>query len=270
MISNEQFMKQAAWVDFLKLRASYGEVGNDQGAGYYAYKNLYGFNQNAGEMAIVANQFAAPDLKWETTQSFDIGIDLRLWNRLDVTIDYFNKRSKDLLYNENLPQSAGPISTDDVNPYITRNFGSVKNYGVEIALNADLIRTKDWRWDFGVNATFLKNKIKELPRHEGYESGTQRLEEGHSIYEFYLYQYAGVDQLTGYAMYEVDVDAYDPEELAASGDAELINGQYHDLCPQGLEWYGTADCIWRHHDESDVEKPDIQCTVLLFAGRKGV
>lgn len=242
VISNEQFMKQAAWVDFLKLRASYGEVGNDQGAGYYAYKNLYGFNQNAGELAIVANQFASPDLKWETTQSFDIGIDLRLWNRLDVTIDYFSKRSKDLLYNENLPQSAGPISTDDVNPYITRNFGSVKNYGVEIALNADLIRTKDWRWDFGVNATFLKNKIKELPRHEGYESGTQRLEEGHSIYEFYLYQYAGVDQLTGYAMYEVDADAYDPEALAASGAAELINGQYYTPITTYArkDWSGTA------------------------------
>ena len=242
MISNEQFMKPVAWVDFLKLRASYGEVGNDQGAGYYAYKNLYSLNQNAGNLAFVANQLAATDLKWETTQSFDIGIDLRLWNRLDVTIDYFNKRSKDLIYNENMPQSGGAISTDELYPYITRNFGSVKNYGVEVALNVDLIRNKNWRWDLGVNATFLKNKIKELPQHKGYENGSQRLEEGHSIYEFYLYQYAGVDQLTGYAMYEFDTEAYDPEAAVADGYAEQINGKYYTPITTYArkDWSGTA------------------------------
>lgn len=242
MISNERFMKQASWVDFLKLRAAYGEVGNDQGAGYYAYKTLYGFNQNANEMAIVASQLGATNLKWETTQSFDIGIDARLWNRLDVTIDYFNKRSKDLIYNEKLPQSGGTLGTSETNPYITRNFGSVKNYGVEIALNVDLIRNRNWRWDLGVNATFLKNKIKELPRHEGYEDGSKRFEEGHSIYEFYLYQYAGVDQLTGYAMYEFDTETYDPEEYVNAGYAEQINGKYYTPITTYArkDWSGTA------------------------------
>lgn len=242
MISNEQFMKPVTWVDFLKLRASYGEVGNDQGAGYYAYKNLYGFNLNGGNLAIVANQLAATGLKWETTQSFDVGIDLRLWNRLDVTIDYFNKLSKDLIYNENLSQSGGAVGTGDLNPYITRNFGSVKNYGVEVALNVDLIRNKNWRWDLGVNATFLKNQIKSLPQHNGYEEGTLRFEEGHSIYEFYLYQYAGVDQLTGYAMYEFDTEAYDPEAAVADGYAEQINGKYYTPITTYArkDWSGTA------------------------------
>ncbi len=242
VISNEGFMKKASWVDFLKLRGSYGEVGNDQSAGWYAYKTLYGLGQNDNKMALVASQLGNPDLKWETTQSFDIGIDARLWDRVDLTLDYFSKRSKDLIYNENLPQSGGTLSTGDSNPYITRNFGSVKNYGVEVAVNVDLIRNKNWKWDLGVNATFLKNKIKELPNHEGYDSGTQRLEEGHSIFEFYLYQYAGVDQLTGYAMYEFDTENYDAETYAAAGYAEEIGGKYYTPVTSYArkDWSGTA------------------------------
>ena len=222
MISNEQFMANATNVNFLKLRASYGEVGNDRSADYYAYRTIYEIDTNNKQLAVRANQMGATDLKWETTQAFDIGVDARFWDRLDVTVDYFNKKSKDLIYNENLPQSAGTLSTGDSNPYITRNFGSVKNYGLEINLNADLIRTRNWRWDFGVNATFLKNKVKQLPKGEGYNSGNYRFEEGHSMYEFYMYQYAGVDQMTGLAMYELDSETYDPEVYG-----ELIGGKYY-------------------------------------------
>ncbi len=242
VVSNEQFMKKASWVDFLKLRASYGEVGNDQSAGYYASKTLYGFGQNDNKLAVVASQLGNPDLKWETTQSFDVGIDARLWNRVDLTVDYFSKRSKDLIYNENLPESVGSLGTDETNPYITRNFGSVKNYGVEVSVDVDLIRSKNWKWDLGVNATFLKNKVKELPDHKGYDSGTQRYEEGHSIYEFYLYQYAGVDQLTGYAMYEFDTENYDAEMYASAGYAEEIGGKYYTPVTTYArkDWSGTA------------------------------
>ena len=242
VISGEEFLADSKTVDYLKLRASYGEVGNDQGASYYAYKTLYGFGQNNNNMAIVAGQLGATDLKWETTQSFDIGIDARLWDRLDVTVDYFNKVSKDLIYNQKLPQSGGTLGTDESHPYITRNFGSVRNYGVEVALNVNILRTKDWRWDFGVNATFLKNKIKELPDHEGYEDGNKRFEEGHSVYEFYLYQYAGVDQMTGYAMYEFDTENYDAEQYAAAGYAEQIDGKYYTPVTTYArkDWSGTA------------------------------
>lgn len=95
---------------------------------------------------------------------------------------------------------------------------------------------------FGRERHVPEEQNQELPNHEGYESGTQRLEEGHSIYEFYLYQYAGVDQLTGYAMYEFDTENYDAESLAPYGYAEEIGGKYYTPVTTYArkDWSGTA------------------------------
>ena len=246
--SAEEFMKNAKWVDFLKLRASYGEIGNDASAGYYAslstYTSAYGII--GGNSTIFANQLGNPNLKWETTQSFDIGIDARLWNRVDVTLDYFKKRSKDLLFDVNLAPSIGTLAPDNSYPTIAQNIGSVDNSGIELAVNVDLIRTKNWHWDFGVNASFVKNKVKTLPASaetgNGYISGLYRFEEGHSMYEFYLYQYRGVDQLTGRALYAFDTEKYDPADYADGTNAIQIGDDYYAINTTYAkrDWSGEA------------------------------
>ena len=119
--------------------------------------------------------------------------------------------STNLLFDVYQPISAGGTSTSSVESVQTKNIGSVSNYGIELNLDVDIIKTKNFSWNVGANATFLKNKILVLPeqnREEGIINGTKKLMEGHSIYEFWTYQYAGVDQLTGHCLYEIDGDNY--------------------------------------------------------------
>ncbi len=250
VVSSEQFMANADWVDFLKVRASYGEVGNDASAGYYAYSSIYGAGMtNGGNSTIIASQLGNPNLQWETTQSFDIGVDARLWNRVDVTLDYFRKTSKDLLFDVKMAPSVGTLSPSDAYPSVTQNIGSVLNSGIEVAVNVDIIKTKDWKWDMGFNASFVKNEIKELPlsvgeKGNGYISDLYRFEEGHSMYEFYTYQYQGVDQMTGRALYAFDSENNDPvaDKLVEGLDYVNINGTDYALTTTYAkrDWAGEA------------------------------
>lgn len=103
---------------------------------------------------------AAPDIKWETTQTVDVAVEGRLFNKLNFQIGYFDKRSKDLLFEVRLPLSAGSYPWQDKVMNLTqyKNIGTVSNRGWEISLNADAIDSKDWKWNIGVDATFLKTK----------------------------------------------------------------------------------------------------------------
>ncbi len=241
MISEEDFMADVDWVDDLKLRASYGEVGNDAGVDYYAFMALYNSDVNNGLGAYYKNQLMNENLKWETTSSFDIALEARLFDRWNVSVDYFDKRSRDLLFNVYNPLSAG--STDVWGSAMSsqyRNIGSVSNRGIEFATDVDIIRSNDWNWNVGFNMTWLKNEIIELPDGEDILNGIQQFSEGHSIYEFYTYQYAGVDQMNGRALYEIDPDQI--ETAQANGYHVNINGQdyTYNTTYARKDWSGTA------------------------------
>ncbi|WP_343206230.1 SusC/RagA family TonB-linked outer membrane protein [Bacteroides sp. An19] len=247
MISKEKFMEDVTWVDDLKLRASYGEVGNDAGVDYYAYMALYNSDTNAGLGAYYKNQLMNEDLKWETTTSFDIAVEARLFDRWNISFDYFDKRSRDLLFNVYNPLSAGAtdlwgIGSADATAMssMAKNIGSVSNRGIEIATDVDVIRTKDWNWNIGMNLTWLKNEIIELPDGEDILNGVQMFSEGHSIYEFYMYQYAGVDQMNGRALYEIDPTKV--ESAKAAGYHVNINGTdyTYNTTYARKDWSGTA------------------------------
>ena len=107
IISQEKFMKDLTWIDNLKFRVSYGEVGNDAGADYYAYKELFYSDVNAGIGAFYKIQIPNKNLKWETSGSLDIALEGRLFNRFNFSLDFFNKTSKDLLFTVYNPLSAG-------------------------------------------------------------------------------------------------------------------------------------------------------------------
>ncbi|WP_296259086.1 SusC/RagA family TonB-linked outer membrane protein [uncultured Phocaeicola sp.] len=249
MISEEKFMKGIDWINSLKLRASYGEVGNDAGVDYYAYKSLYSSDTNSGMGAYYKTQNANQDLKWETSSSFDIALEGRLFERLNFSIDFFNKKSKDLLFNVYNPLSAGatgwPWNADGTAgtgmSSIYKNIGSVRNTGVEIALDVDAIRTKDWRWNIGLNLTSLHNEITKLPDGKDILNGVQNFSEGHSIYEFYTYTYAGVDQLTGRSLFNADPEKV-TDALRASGDVVTINGKdyVYNTSYAKKDWQGSA------------------------------
>ena len=217
-ISREEFMKSLGWVDNLRYRVSYGQVGNDRGSGYYGYMALYDLGvKYGGKAASYKIQNEAYDLVWESENSFSTALEGRLFDRLNFTAEYFNKVTKDLIFDVEHPSSVGGISSGSVTTATTQNIGSVRNYGVEFSADFDIIKKRDFVWNFGVNATWMKNTILKLPEtditnYDGLQNamrnGTKLWAEGHGIYDWHLYQYAGVDQMTGNALYLIDDTKY--------------------------------------------------------------
>ncbi|MBC5836388.1 SusC/RagA family TonB-linked outer membrane protein [Flavobacterium muglaense] len=211
LISEENFLKDNSIVSDLKVRGSYGELGNNQtqdadgNALYFPYKQLFetGYNEldNTG---VVLGGAVDPNLTWEKTASTDIGLDFGLFNnRITGTVDYYNKKSVDLIYNKPVPGSTG-------NTGITTNVGALRNYGWEVTLNSNNIRTPQFTWNTGVNLSFDKNEIAQLTQ-ASFINGNKRWEVGRSLYEFYMQEWAGVDPTDGYAMWYKD-------ELDGSGN----------------------------------------------------
>lgn len=222
ILSKENFMQSfAGTLDDLKFRASYGQVGNDASAEYYAHLALYNIDQNANLAALYKSQNAA-NVHWEALGSLSTAIEGRAFNRLNFNIEYFDKRSKDLLFNVNLPLSAGATSTTVAESTILQNIGVVSNKGIEVTADVDIYKSADLRWNFGANATFMKNKIISLPeqnRENGIISGTKKYMEGHSVYDFWAYQFVGVDQMTGDALYLPDTKNYNVNGSVPGGSA---------------------------------------------------
>jgi TonB-linked outer membrane protein, SusC/RagA family len=192
ILSEEGFLKGSSVLNFLKLRASYGLTGNAE-IGEYEYLSLYGISNYPSLPGFVPTQLGNPDLHWEKTAQADVGIEFGiLANRLSGEVDYYNKRTTDLLLNVNIPSSTG----FDV---ITRNLGKLRNQGLELTLNSVNIDGA-FRWTTSFNIAFNKNRITDL-RGQIIESGQQRAVEGEAIGVFYLPKYLGVDPATGDAQY---------------------------------------------------------------------
>jgi len=211
VISQEKFMDNYKWVNFLKLRADYGEVGNDAGAGYYGYQALYNVNQNANVGALYLTQFPNTALKWETGQSWGVALEGRLFNRLNFIVEYFDKRNKDLLFDVYLPLSAGATTSSSAESVVTQNLGTISNRGWELSADIDVFRSRDWKINIGANATFLKNEVVKLPeqfRENGIIDGTKKIMEGKDRYSFWTYTWEGIDTYNGQSLYKFNDEEY--------------------------------------------------------------
>ena len=249
LISKEAFMQNVGWVNTLKLRADFGEVGNDSGTGYYGYQALYTSGQNANKGAYWLSQLANNELMWETAQSWGVGIESRLFNRWNLNVEYFDKRNKDLIFDVILPISAGATSTGGTNPGITQNIGTMSNRGVEIETDFDVVRTRDFRFNVFANATFLKNKIVKLPdqNKDGIIDGTKKYVEGGDRYAYFLYHWEGVDQMTGRSLYTWDDEKFFITD-DNTADGNVIYGtapEYNDEgeITNGVSLMGANDYI---------------------------
>ena len=199
-IDRENFMISTSdWLSALTLKASYGAQGNDNLGTYYASKGLYAIVSNLGENALVSDRIATPKLKWETNLNFNVGIDFSLWNnRVSGSFDFFQRRSKDLLYSRPVAPSLGYKSVDE-------NVGALKNTGIELSLNGTLINTQDFIWKLGLNLTHYKNEVTELPLKDMPPSGVNKLVVGRSVYDFYTKEWAGVDPENGNPLWYMDI-----------------------------------------------------------------
>lgn len=210
IISKESFMKHLNWIDNLKFRGSYGQVGNDTSCGYYAYMALYSIHQYGNQTASYKTQNEARDIVWESANTFSVALESRMFDRWNWSVEYFDKVTQDLLFDVYQPLSAGGTSTSSAESTITQNIGSVANRGIEFNTDVDIIKKKKYRWKFSFNATMLRNKVLELPEQNksGILDGIKMILEGHSIYDFYMFQYAGVDMMNGRVLYLLDEDRY--------------------------------------------------------------
>ncbi|WP_316784320.1 TonB-dependent receptor [Pedobacter frigiditerrae] len=212
-IIKEDFMKNLNWVSDLRLKASYGEVGNNALDTFYAYDAFYdlGFN-NSSEPGVLLSSLAAPNLKWETSKTLNLGLSFGfLKNRILGELEYFKRGSGELLFS--IPKPLSNAVTSEL-----ANIGSMENRGWELQLSGDILRTKNFNWNLLTNWTIFKNEITALPvETPTIISGTKRREVGQDIYAFWLRQYAGVDPNDGSALYI-------PADGTAASNIRTVNG----------------------------------------------
>ena len=202
-VSNEKFWEPLQnTIEYLKIRASWGIIGNQDIAPYSTLANLASTSFNYGTKnnftGYWAGGIATPDLTWEKVNQFDLGIDLGfLGNRLNIGLDFFSKKTTDALLKQSSTGYLGGVS------YWT-NAGEVSNKGVDINVNAQIIQTKDWQWSSSINASYLKNEVTKLsaqtPRLYGNSPspGTVDpctiIQEGEAIGTFYGFKWAGLQK----------------------------------------------------------------------------
>lgn len=194
----EKFLLPVEAVNYLKFKASYGTQGNDNIGMTKVYEDLYRIDRVNGEASIVKVFRAAPDVTWEKSNNFNAGIESRFFDRLSVNADFFIKETKDMIYYRALAPSQGDPASQLVNDM------DMKNIGVEFEVSADLLKHRNFSWNLTLNGTSYKNKITKLPSNEpaeGYASGNYWRRKGGSLYDFYMYEWRGVDSETGEPLY---------------------------------------------------------------------
>lgn len=189
-ISNEDFLNDVAWLNNLKLKASYGAVGNDNISTYYAYQGLYmtGLDDYSNP-GVFISRLPNRGLKWESNMQLNVGVDFRIFDRIEASFEWFSRKSKDLLFPQPMAPSTGIASID-------RNIGDVKNSGIEFQINATAIANRNFRWTIDLNASHYRNKITKLPQ-EKMNAGYFKWQEGESRYNFFGPEWAGVNPETG-------------------------------------------------------------------------
>jgi len=203
-LNEEDFLASALWIDNLKIKASFGEQGNDNINNYYGWQSLYSFDdRNNGNInGAVHSQLENRDRKWEKNTNINAGIEFGFFNRIRGVFEFFRRESSNLLFSVPLPESTGISSK-------WANIGTMNNTGFEIQLGVDVVKAGGFLWSIDVNGTSYTNKITKMPtgpdgKPQEIISGTKKLSEGHSIYDFWLRESAGVDPENGDQLYYMD------------------------------------------------------------------
>ena len=218
-IDREDFMANNKIFDQLKLRGSYGVNGN-AGIGNYDAPALYGFGFNYNQLPGSApTNVGDENLTWELNKPMNIGLDFSvLKNRVNVTVDYYIRKSENLLLSVPLSNTSGFGSA-------TRNIGSMENKGLELSLNIVPIQTKDLRWDVDFNFSNNKNTITSLPNKADILSGNFIIRQGQSLNTFFLREWAGVNIATGDPQWYTNDKRQASSNVYPGASARILAGQ---------------------------------------------
>ena len=262
-ITEEDFMKDQSVFDDLKLRVGYGVSGNSLGFDAFYSRPIYGAtgwftyvdaNGTSSQYRILgATRNSNPDLKWETTGMFNIGVDFGfLNNRLTGTIEYYDKRTSDLIFDYAVSTNRYPYG------WMTANVGDISNKGVEITINAVPVKTHNFTWSTTLNLSHNKNVVEKLsndmysveysdranPDVGGYTSTqVQRIMEGSPLGQFYLYEWAGYDENGGSIFNDYDADG----NLIGTTDAPSDEDRRpHGSAQPKLTYGWNNDFTWKN------------------------
>ncbi|MBZ9731412.1 TonB-dependent receptor [Salegentibacter sp. JZCK2] len=217
-MDQEEFIQDLSFINKLKLRGSFGQVGNDDLGDFFLSQPRYSLTSNAGNPAIIWTDIGNSDLQWETVDSWDIALEFGLFNNfVDGTIEYYKRNSTDLLYNLPIALSNG------LNSY-PANIADMYNSGWELGLNFDLLNTNDFSWDLSLQASTFKNEITSIP--DPFINGSKRWDVGRSRYDYFILHTAGVDPETGdqlFLKFEIDDDGNSVPVLDANGLQETTD-----------------------------------------------
>lgn len=208
ILSNERFMANQKIFDLLKVRVSYGSTGNAeiedyQSLGLYSYSTQY-----AGYSASIPFQLANNNLTWEKAKTTNLGLDLRLFKRIYLNLDLYDKTTKGLLLSVEKPYTSGY-------PSVIQNVGSVQNRGLEINLNTENLRG-EFKWETNFNIAFNRSKILALNEGKDIISGYRIISEGHDLNTWYLRKWAGVDPGNGDPLWEKVTTDADGKEVVTT------------------------------------------------------
>jgi TonB-linked SusC/RagA family outer membrane protein len=201
ILSNENFLKNSKVINYAKFKVNYGTTGNDRllyddGSGtrnLVAYESQYSIGESNGVLTQTLFSLGNKEITWEKAASFDIGYEMRLFNRVNLSLGYYRKSSNDLLFNNPIQLSTGQATSP-------KNFGSMVNSGLETEITWNAIRKEKINININANLSTLNNEITELPK-DSIQSGTFRRVVGRSIYDYYMVKSAGVNPTNGNAQW---------------------------------------------------------------------
>ncbi len=261
-LKHEAFLKDVKFLDMLKLRYAYGTSGRNLG-GVFLNKTFYSNNRsyngtiNSGS---IISQLGNPDIGWETTYNHTLGVDFGLFNRINGAVDLYHKRSADLIQEVTLPATQGGFSQQ-------QNVGEVVNKGVEVMIQADIIKSRNFRWSLGANCSFNKNEITTLAkdslmfnRYSNYY-----LYEGESLNTIKAIPYTGVNPDNGAPLFEI---------VNAQGEKILVEGfqgvtDYRNYRPVGSstpKYFGGFQSTWTYKNFSLSTDWYFQCGFMVNQG----
>lgn len=261
IITKEDFFRAPEWVNSLKLKLSVGSQGNDN-IGNYLYADSYTIVNNDNKPAYQWRQKGKEDITWETNTNYNAGVEFDLFKgRLSGSLDYFYRKTTDMLFSLKTPPSIGYTS------YWT-NMGDMRNSGLELVLNATLVDNRDFRWDVNFNISHVKNKVLRLPESvkvthvEGYDGYSDLdlnfiskyqyfVAEGLPLYTWYLPKYAGLSE-EGAALYYKDILDANGNVTGRETTENISEGTYY-ICDNALpDVYGGLGMTlaWKGFDFS--------------------
>ena len=244
-ISKEAFMEDVEWVDNLSAKVSYGEQGNDNIGTFYAWQSLYSLSYaNSNQIGAFVSTLENKGISWEKNGNLNVGVEASLFdNRLKLNVEYYNKKTSDMLLNYPMALSTGFSGYD-------ANVGDMRNSGVEFEIKGTPIRTNDFEWNLSFMGSTTKNEVLKLTATSPeIISGVRIIKEGYPINTFYMSKSAGVDPATGaqlYWVYDKDENGNQGEPYISSDYSKATNSKFY-LGNRIPDLYGSigTDLTWK-------------------------